>query len=260
MGDVRQMSRTRRVRKWVALGILLLGPPLLLGFMYGPRCVSSDVPCFETPGWVGYGFTDLYGKASGPDGQDLLLTRVMWDEADQKPAIYRYSSKESTLSETTREEWDNAPTDAWKRIAEVASLGSSEDRPRLHRDGRFLYRGSPVETGGRSYIRHHVRPDGRLFAVLSANGWRRPHIKGFMPFLGGGWGGGYAGQHYVDLYRFPSMERVGKPLRIPLTTAEGLSFESWSHDGAYLFFGRSRHQVLCIIPTGAGEQKESSDE
>jgi hypothetical protein len=81
-----------------------------------------------------------------------------------------------------------------------------------------------------------------------------------MPFLGGGWGGGWAGQHYVDLFEFPSMTRVGESLRIPLTTAEGLSFQGWSQDGAYLFFDDCARQVLCIIPTRAGAEKESSHE
>ena len=129
------------------------------------------------------------------------------------------------------------------------------------KDRQFFYKNAAIDTGGSSFIRHHIRPDGELIAFLSANGCRRPHIRtGFMPFLGGGWGGGYAGQHFVDMYEFPSMKRIGKPLRLPFTTAEGMSFQGWSEDGAYLFFARTRFQALCIIPTGAGEQEESSDE
>ena len=121
---------------------------------------------------------------------------------------------------------------------------------------RILWKGSQqIPTAGRTALSVYPSPSGDVIAVLSADGWKRLYIPSPIPFSKG-WGGrGYAGQHYVEFFTLPELERKGPAVRIPLTTAGMMSLSpQWTAGGEYAVYQESSYDV-CIIPTFKLEQE-----
>ena len=237
------MLRSRRA-KVLSGGVLLLSMAVVWQ-MIGP-CVTSDIPCYEfRPGELTYG---LYLRVADNTG-DLLLTSDVPRSPDQnsvQPNVYAYDPKRDELRAVDAELWKVA---TGKICGEhvIGCWGTLQADARISIvDGRLLHGDRVVETKGRTVLDLSLSPRGDVLAVITADGWKRPSIRGLYP-LGGSWGGGYAGQHYVELFSLPSLDPRGAAIRIPLTSAEWLSHPRWSEDGSYLVLGDSLYLRICII-------------
>ncbi|UCC31890.1 MAG: hypothetical protein JSU86_06350 [Phycisphaerales bacterium] len=230
--------------------VLLIGAVIALGataclVSLGTR--KSDVPVFaiSNPGWG-----DLHLRLESEASDILLLTRADPDSSIphyRTGAVYRYEPTTQTVREVSVEQWNKATG----KITRFDTM-----RPSLHwrhvavKNGAILVSGDnidsrTVETTGETALRRKVSPEGDLVAVLTADGEHDPVQHGWV-FPSGG---GYRGQHYVELFTFRDMQRRRPALRIPLTTEEGIESACWSADGRYIVYSSSNGKRVCIIRT-----------
>jgi hypothetical protein len=226
------------------------------GHTFWPRHVevASDVPVFETPSRFGTANHNLqlYVRLSHVDSGAILVTR---DEPHQDiPAagglwpVYRYDSQTREL--------DVVDIEVWRRAeGKVTTNGSNFAAPTVLfcnvAEGVFSCRteiGRPnqsYQTIGKYAVRQ-LRPlYGDIVGVISADGPERPST-GVLPMVSS-IGGGYYGQHYVEFFAFPSMERLGEPIRIPFTSAEGIGSYVWSADQRFLVLPNASGTKMCIL-------------
>lgn len=237
--------------KWPALGAAAFG---FFGLVWAlwPRPFVSDVRVFD----VDPGGSHLRVRYDSADKKTLLITRTLFDSLnpyDRFGTIYRYDAEAVTLLEIPRETWDLAsgeivtveswmiPTSAWRVVADrgklcVASKG---------RASQF------VPTQGRTALRAIGDPTGHVIAALTTDGWERPGTRGWFTSFGGG----YGGQHYVELFSVPDMIPVKSAIRIPFTNAGGIDAPCWSADGKYIVYASADKRRMIVIQTepGVGE-------
>ncbi len=238
----------RRTKYVCTLGGAAVLALLIIWHQYFPP-VTSDIPSFLPDGrWVIQAFLDV--RVDSKSG-NLLLRFELSDE--DRTVFFEYGREERQLYPISEAIWDSADgviCSAHGCGAPYSPTGVTLAR----RDGALWHGSERLPVAGRTVIRTSYSPDGTLIAVVSADGWKRPSTKvGFWPW-GGTWGGGYAGQHYVELFTTPDLMRVGKPIRIPLTTAEGMGSHVWTADGDYVVLTGSGGVPLYVIPTDIGKE------
>jgi len=235
----------RRRTKYLLLTCVLL--PFLCGWwlVYPPVC--SDVPTFSVS-WADRP-SRLLLKVDAQTGNLLFKSHETADGPDdqdaKRPPFYLYERRTRKLAEISY--------DLWTRSYGIA-FGYYNDRlPGWAggadiNDGRLRAGGSVIATAGRHALDISVNPDGALVAVLSANGWKRPYIKGLLPWYGGSQGGGVTGQHYVEFFALPTLEHRGQPVRISLRTTSGIRRGRWSAKGDYIvYLTEGAGEKVCII-------------
>jgi len=235
----------RRRTKYLLVTCILL--PFLCGWwlVYPPVC--SDVPTFSVS-WPSRP-SRLLLKVDARTGNLLVKSHEAADGPDhpdaKRPPFYLYDRSTRKLAEI--------PYDAWTRSDGLA-FGYYNDRfPGWAggadiKDGQLSFAGNAIATAGRHAQDIAVSPNGNLIAVLSANGWKRPYIKGLLPWYGGSQGGGVTGQHYVEFFALPRLEPDGRPVRIPLRTTSGIRRGRWSANGEYIaYMTEGPGQTICII-------------
>ncbi len=226
------------------------------GHMLWPRHVrvESDVPVFDVPSRFGTAFRplSLYVKSSEAEPGVILITRDTSYQDDPKMPlngpVLEYLRSTRSIREVSVEEW---------RISEgtATSIGSffgnQTNFSCIIRDGELKVGllGKGVQryaTAGTHALGVHHSPKRNVVGVLSANGPERPS-EDVLPMFSS-IGGGYYGQHFVEFFRVPTMEPIGRPVRLPFTTAGGLSWSPvWSADGRYLVYTTSDGTKMCVL-------------
>ncbi len=229
--------------------ILLAAVSLLVILVYlWASAIKSDVPVFDVPRLFG---DSLMLRYESEDGGDLLITRTRLHYQRKGGVhpnpVYRYDSADGTLEEGGGRDWDMAAGE----IIKTFSTGSATDARLIVKDGRLRHWGKAIKsrtilTKGETALGVCVDSPGRLTAVFSADGRKRPVLRGWFVSAGGG----YRGQHYVEFFELPSAERIGDAVRIPFTTAEGMESGCWSEDEKYFVLASHRQMRLCVIHVG----------
>lgn len=166
-------------------------------------------------------------------------------------AVFEFDRQTSTLVEVDDDLWIQARGERCARstcFLPVLGLKISSKH-------ELLLKGRKVATAGRTVLGYEVSTDGRYAAVLSATG--RPRSS-WMPFIGGPkWAGG---THFHELFEFPSMKRLGTPVRLPLASRRSQILILWAPCSAYVLYTDLNYRKLCVIPVeskgdAAGEKQ-----
>ena len=222
---------------------------------------ASDVPVFATPPARGLNllFPELFARSVTEDDDVLLITRIaMPGELPEVPKqwpIYRYDARTRTLIWVDPSKWGEDGGQIGK-----PGRGSASGRFICKEvDGILKYRARPGEalrdfqTVGEFALRPTFSPDGKDICVLTADGPERPSSGPDMVF--GSVGGGYYGQHYLEFFRLPDMAPIGKVVRIPFTTVEGIGMPCWSPDGRFLVYSNYEGTKMCVIHVDQEDQE-----
>jgi hypothetical protein len=209
----------------------------------------SDVPVFDIPKPSLGVLTTRYETAQR---DSLLITRVPPPRLSGA-ATYRYDPSSRTLRVASRNDWDHAGG----AITDPSSdLGGSSKLFITTQDGVLIVGGAgisgrAVPTRGQTALVVERSPSQNLVGVLTADGRERWMNRGwFFAF-----GGGYAGQHYVEFFTLPDMTPLGA-VRIPFTTAERIDSPCWSEDGRYLVYTSANGIRMCVIHVDDDPKRE----
>ncbi len=229
----------------------VLWPPLM-------RASVSDVPVFDVP----RGHDTSTGKSmdivvrTDKDGHDgILISRLRFGtltdpEIPTAWPVYRYDRRARTLQSVKPSEWrlatgpvtsfdsDNYATGDWGLHARVRNgvlVGEIRQGPDIS-----------VAVKGKFGTGQEFSPVEPVVAILTAEGPRRPKSKGGMVFTPS-FGGGYYGQHYLELFSIPDMKPIGEPVRIAFTSVEGIESPTWSSDGRFLVYTTRDGKKMSVI-------------
>ena len=227
--------------KAVLLGLVLVAVAASVRFVFFPP-IAADVPAHDT-GSLGVPRSPDFLLRLDASG-DLLLAREEFESRahaayghhpDGPPErvvlgqwVLRYSKANRTMETVPKLVWERA-------TGEVAAwaTGWMGGRGIRIEDGKLWAPDGEIRVTGSAAVSWSVDPTETILAVVSGNGWKRPTMPSMMSLLSSPTPGGYVGQHFVELFAFPSFERRGRPIRIPLTTAKGAIRIGWSAQGQY---------------------------
>lgn len=240
------MVSKKRILTWLV-------PLCLLGVVIGyvglawPTDIArtGDVPLLLIGDWSSTGYFEVRIDSRATD--HLLLSQTPVPPKSHSN-VYRYN--------TTTGSWAKAEDLAWNAsdapISTSADHGHIKAPPFLVRQENGLRFGDrSLRTCGSTMLRYHISPKISLIAAISVDGGRRPSVQ-FFPM--GSRGGGYAGQHYLEFFEFPSLQRRGEPIRL---FGEEFGLPCWSADEQYLIIPHTDFRNVCIVPVPStnGETK-----
>ena len=208
---------------------------------------ASDVPVLRPTAFSSEGISLLV--RSETDGSDvLLLTHQNNEQRDQDGAdgvlgngphdpVYRLDPSTSDFDLVGDEVWDDAD-------GMVTDCGPSLTRPSPFSSSRGLhFQDRPVPIRGQSLLFVKPAPFSPAVAVLTAEGPKS--IRYILT-------GGAAGQHYHQLFSEIDGEPLGKPVRVPLITAETYFRVCWTQDEQYVIYSQqepdgSVYDLLAVV-------------
>jgi len=221
----------------------------------------SDVPVFVTPAACSPSLDrlDLRVRSINEDDQAILITRgktwVPLADIPDQWTVYRYDGGTRTLSAVEPVEWHKAGGS----IAEPLGGDPGYEFFWRHLDGVVKYRVGPgplqeFTTRGEYAVSLTASPNGKIICVLTADRPKRPKSPG-PGMVFGTLGGGYYGQHRLEMFQLPEMTPVGEAVRIPFTTVKGIDIPCWSPDGRFLVYSNYEGTKMCVIHVDQGGKK-----
>lgn len=251
MSDIK--VKNRMIRLYTGAGALVFA--VFLWWIWA-GWIGSDVPVFEVDPRGG----DLRTRYESPDKRSLLITRADWDSPipiRRIGTVYRYDVDTETLHSVGKEAWITATEPVQTPDTEFAYLPGFHisSKGGVFRAGVRGQQRREVSTKGKTALIARWAPGARRAMVLTTNGRKRFKLQSwFFPM-----GGGYRGQHYVELFCVPEMTPVKEAIRIPFTSGVGgLNGPHWSDDGRYLVFTSGDRRRMIVIDTEANERKGES--
>ena len=216
--------------------------------------VVSDVVCAATPTSSGGQFIptlDLYVRPVEGSTDSLLITRgSRYEDLPDAPTlwpVYRYDRAGRVLGQVAPDEWGSS-----KRIVTDTSFFVKQSEVFfVEENGVVKYRLSgesarPLSTHGEYALRASITGGGSVIGVLTADGPQRPESPG-PGMIFGTMGGGSYGQHYIEFLRLNDKTRLGEPIRIPLSSIDGIEPWVWSVDGRFLVVADRDGRQMCVV-------------
>ena len=209
---------------------------------------ASDVPWFEPEAWATEELGEFNVRPESDGSAVLLLTHLTYaqelvDEEDgvlgngPHGRVYRLDPSTNDFELVGDEVWDDAD-------GTVTDCGHTASRPSpFSSSGGLHFQDRPVPIRGRGLIFVQPAPFSQAVAVLTAEGPKS--IRYILT-------GGAAGQHYHQLFSEIDGEPLGKPVRVPLITAETYFRVCWTQDEQYVIYSQqepdgSVYDLLAVV-------------
>lgn len=226
-------------RTGIILGVVLAASAVIYNMSSGPvePVRTGDFPLIPIHDWDRRG--ELQIRKDTRSSNDLLLGQIV-NFSQPVKAIYRYDPKSGFITRTADSAWQASAAPISSSIQSGDIIGP----PYLVRkENSLIYDGRSISGRGSTMRGYSVSPSTSNIAIISVDGGRRPHFSIF-PFMGGH-GGGFAGQHYVEFFQFPSLERIGEPVKV---LVEDFGLPCWSADESYLVIPHTDFEHVCFVP------------
>jgi len=201
----------------------------------------GDVPLLKTPAWEFQALDEFKGdqlmlRRETEAGGALLLKRTDLE------TVYRYDPQKRTVSAVTGAAWQNAGG-AISKCRSQMFAGVSSGLRRDDREHKLFAGEREVRTAGAIARNNLTSPSGKWAAVHSAAG---PAVQSILPFAGDL----IYGQRYHEIVSLPDANRVGPPVRIPVTDRNDFLEPCWSADEKFVVYTTYFFNLLVVVATG----------